>query len=88
MYDAGMAAGWSQGDFNYDGFFDVLDVLEAVGATLYDAGPYLSSSMAETAPIAEFQGLSATELAFAAIAIEAAAGDTTKNALRSRTVRR
>ena len=88
MYDAGMAAGWSQGDFNYDGLFDVLDVLEAVGATLYDAGPYLSSSMAETAPIAEFQGLSATELAFAAIAIEAAAGDTTKNALRSRTVRR
>jgi autotransporter-associated beta strand protein len=78
LYDSGLAAGWPQGDFNYDNVADVLDIQELLVADLYDAGPYL---LPAAPPAARAQSLSATEMAFAMMAIaanDAAAGDTTK----------
>jgi len=78
LYDSGLPAGWAQGDFNYDNVVDVLDVQDLLTANLYDAGSYLPA----TAPPATIaQSFSATEMAFAMMAmaaIDAAAGDTTK----------
>lgn len=82
-YDSGLAAGWPQGDFNYDNVVDVLDIQELLVADLYDAGPYL---FAAAPPAARAQSLSATEMAFAMMAIaanDAAVGDTTKILERS-----
>jgi autotransporter-associated beta strand protein len=45
-YDSGVAATWQQGDFTYDGLFDILDVAAVFGTDLYDAGPYQSPSAA------------------------------------------
>lgn len=78
MFDSGLAARWSQGDFNYDGVIDVLDILEGLGASLFDAGPYLPAFAASPSLPMSAQDLSATELAFAAIASVAASEDTEK----------
>jgi autotransporter-associated beta strand protein len=78
MFDSGLAARWSQGDFNYDGVIDVLDILEGLGASLFDAGPYLPAFAASPSLPMSAQDLSATELAFAAIASVAASKDTEK----------
>ena len=78
LYDSGLAASWSQGDFNYDSVVDVLDIQDLMTANLYDAGSY---SAAAASPTTIAQPLSATEMAFAMMAmaaIDAAAGDTTK----------
>ncbi|MBU6221914.1 MAG: YHYH protein [Planctomycetes bacterium] len=78
IFDSGLAAGWSQGDFTYDGVVDILDVLESLGASLFDAGPYVPASAALAPPATNAQAPSATKLAFAMIALEATAADTTK----------
>jgi autotransporter-associated beta strand protein len=78
LYDSGLAADWSRGDFNYDNVVDVLDIQELLVADRYDAGPYL---LAAAPPPAIAQTLSATEMAFAMMAIaaiDAASGVSTK----------
>ena len=39
-FDTGLPATWAEGDFNYDGVADILDVAEFFATGLYDAGPY------------------------------------------------
>jgi hypothetical protein len=41
MFDTGREADWSQGDVNYDGVVDLLDLGETLGAGLFDGGSYL-----------------------------------------------
>jgi hypothetical protein len=53
LFDSGIATAWWQGDINYDGFVDILDLSALLGSGLYDEASYLPS------------GLSAREAAFA-----------------------
>ena len=39
-----MASVWGQGDFNYDGVTDLLDLLAILGSGTYDQGPYLPAA--------------------------------------------
>lgn len=39
-FNTGVFASWGEGDFNYDGFFDVLDIIDLIGSGLYDSGNY------------------------------------------------
>ena len=40
LFDAGGAAVWSEGDFNYDGSFDILDAADFLSTELFDEGFY------------------------------------------------
>ena len=43
-YGSGLAADWSQGDFNYDGTTSVFDLVAVTGAGAYGTGSYLPVS--------------------------------------------
>jgi hypothetical protein len=45
-FNEAVSRGWSAGDFNYDGVYDVLDVGAMLAANLYDAGSYLAGPAA------------------------------------------
>jgi len=39
-FDSGAASSWADGDFNYDGVTDILDIAGFVSSGLYNADPY------------------------------------------------
>jgi hypothetical protein len=39
-FNTGEPATWAEGDFNYDGIVDVLDIADVMALGLYDAGGY------------------------------------------------
>jgi len=40
LYDSGLTATWSQGDYDYNGLLDLDDVIAFVSGGLYDTGSY------------------------------------------------
>ncbi|MFM7245753.1 MAG: autotransporter-associated beta strand repeat-containing protein, partial [Planctomycetaceae bacterium] len=71
-YDTGTGTAWAAGDFNYDGVFDVLDISDFFTADQYDAGPVSQAP----ATAATAGGLSAGDLAFAALAADTTSSTT------------
>ncbi len=49
--DTVVTQGWSEGDFNYDGICDSLDIGAFLATNLLDQGPYLSASAAAFASL-------------------------------------
>ena len=41
LFDTGLAADWRDGDANYDGVVDMLDISESFATGLFNRGPYL-----------------------------------------------
>jgi len=65
-YNVAAPATWSEGDFTSDGAFDILDLSEFAGTTLYNAGPYTTGgSSAAPTSLGALDGL-----AFAAFAAD------------------
>ena len=60
---------WQDGDFNYDGRLDILDVGAFLGTGLYDTGGYLPAAASQIAAVPE-PGL--TSLALAAVCLACA----------------
>ena len=51
-YDTAAAAEWSQGDFNYDGATDLLDLLGILGSAAYEQGPYMPAATVPSGTVA------------------------------------
>jgi hypothetical protein len=39
-FDSGTPASWNEGDFDYDGVVDIIDVADFLSTGLFNAGPY------------------------------------------------
>jgi hypothetical protein len=57
---------WQDGDFNYDGLLDILDIGDFLGTALYNTGGYLPAAAPQIAAVPE-PGL--TSLALAAVCL-------------------
>jgi rhamnogalacturonan endolyase len=68
-FNAAGGATWSDGDFNYDGVVDMIDVADLIGTGLYGHDGY-GVSAAAPSPADEATGLSSVQAAFAALALE------------------
>jgi hypothetical protein len=51
-FDSGLLASWIEGDSNYDGIVDVLDIADFLTTGLFDAGSYNPPVPGSSAPIA------------------------------------
>jgi hypothetical protein len=76
------AATWSEGDFNYDGLFDVLDLADFITANLFNSGPSRlaagnSAGSVQQSTTAESTELTATDAAFITFAVESSSTSTT-----------
>ena len=81
-FNTGDAATWSEGDFNYDGVVDILDLAGFLSTKLVDAGRYVPSEPPQGK--AYDDGLSANDIAFLAFGLDSAVtdSDAKKNKLR------
>jgi hypothetical protein len=66
------AASWSEGDFNYDGSIDILDISDVLGASLFNAGIYIpvASPQAQLQSQETTRSVSPIDAAFVALATE------------------
>ncbi|MEI6657512.1 MAG: LamG-like jellyroll fold domain-containing protein [Planctomycetota bacterium] len=76
------AATWSEGDFNYDGLFDVLDLADFITASLFNSGSSRlaagnSAGSVQQSTTAEPTELTATDAAFITFAVESSSTSTT-----------
>jgi autotransporter-associated beta strand protein len=68
-FNAAGGAAWSDGDFNYDGVVDMIDVADLIGTGLYGHDGY-GVAAAAPSPADEATGLSSLQAAFATLALE------------------
>jgi hypothetical protein len=67
-YESGLPGIWAEGDFNYDGFVDVLDATDFMSTGLFDAGVY-NAPARTIAAVPEPAGVAAAGLAAAALGL-------------------